>query len=191
MDREINFYQYIKVLDNISSSSEIDEKLIKLFNVYISSNKNFEYNGTYLNDSIDGFKKMIDIYNYKKSDAANIMFQFNSEKILSEDTFIVVDHLFVIKNTILPLNVVDVLEGYITREKEQIHDAMEEHIKKCIVSEMKKINLFNMHKDNIIVKYYNMYIDSQNPIYSTNVKNVLGIDWLEKIKEVEENVREI
>ena len=191
MDREINFYQYIKVLDNISSSCEIDEKLIKLFNVYISSNKNFKYNGTYLNDSIDGFNKMIDVYNYKKADAKNIMLQFNGEKILSEDTFVVVDHLFVIKNTILPLNIVDVLEGFITREKEQIHDVMEEYIKKCLVSEMKKINLFNMREDNIIIKYYNMYIDPQNPIYSVSVKSVLDIDLVEKIKEVDENVREI
>ena len=191
MDREINFYQYIKVLDNISSSSEIDEELIKLFNVYIASNKNFKYNGTYLNDSIDGFNKMIDVYNYKKADAGNIMLQFKGERILSEDAFIIVDHLFVLKNTILPLNVVNVLEGYITQEKEQIHDVMKEHIKKCLVSEMKKINLFNMRKDNIIIKYYNMCIDPQNPIYSASVKNISDIDWLVKIREVEKNAWKI
>ena len=191
MDNEIKFYQFVKVLDKISSSCDIDEDLIQLFNMYISSNKNFKYNGTYLNDSIDGFKSMIEIYNIKKNIACGIMKQFENEKVLSEYTFIIVDHLFVIKNTIAPMSIVDVVEKYITKDKEQIHDVMRENVKRNLMSETKEINLYNMRKDSVIVKYYDMNIDLKNPIYISRVNNALELNWCNRIAKEEENAREV
>ena len=80
---ELKYYRYIHTLNEIFESSiEKYEDEIRLFNEYISSNRNFKYNKTYLNDCINDFFEVCKIFQSKKQKVEkfykNIIEQYES-----------------------------------------------------------------------------------------------------------------
>ena len=95
---ELKYYSYIHTLNEFSESSiEKYEDEIRLFNEYISSNRNFKYNKTYLNDSISDFFEVCKIFQSKKQKVEEFYKNITEQYESLENWYIVVDHLFLIQ----------------------------------------------------------------------------------------------
>ena len=67
-DSDLIYYKYIDTLYNIDNAEiNINKPLLKLFNEYISSNMDFKYNKTYLDDSVEDFVHCINMFKNKRS----------------------------------------------------------------------------------------------------------------------------
>lgn len=142
---ELKYYRYIHTLNEIFESSiEKYEDEIRLFNEYISSNRNFKYNKTYLNDSISDFFEVCKIFQSKKQKVEEFYKNITEQYESLENWYIVVDHLFLIQNNGVIL-LLDELES-----KNSILPNKEAVLKK----ELQLFNLYSMDRKNLIVKYY-------------------------------------
>lgn len=173
MDTEtLVYYKYIKTLDKVSNDDiEQHKELIQLFNEYVSSNRNFKYNKTYLNDSISGFLDICKTFQHRKQIvwkfSKNIKEHYESLK----NWYIVIDHLFLIENNQVVL-IFDELK----------ENASISFTKKAILeNELRIFNLYGMDKNNIVIKYY-LESDSDNIEYTEkyNVKEEIKINSLVK-----------
>ena len=66
-DIDLIYYKYIKTLYNIKDvDTDIDKNILRLFNEYISSNKDFKYNKSYLDDSVEDFMNCVNTFKKKQ-----------------------------------------------------------------------------------------------------------------------------
>ena len=169
MDNEIlEYYKYIKTLDKISEYG-INQygEYIRLFNEYVSSNRNFKYNKTYLNDSIDGFFEICEVFKRKKQILQNFHKKILKDYESLEDWYIVFDHIFLVDGNKMVL-IFDDLNN----------NSLISPIKKSILEkEIALLNLYNMDKYNIVIKYYlNSDIQDINYTEKISLNNEININ---------------
>lgn len=144
-------YEYIKKLDKLAKLQESHKQIIndyiKVFNEYVSSNEQFKYNKTYLNDSIQGFNNMLNIYNRLLKKVKEIHDTLK-KKIYTIDInkrkkfYIVVNHLFVIDDDDISLII------------EKLKICKLEEMKNTLEKELSLLNLHNFSQYNIVITYY-------------------------------------
>ena len=142
---DLIYYQYIQTLNEFSKDDiKRYKKQLQLFNEYLSSNRNFKYNKTYLDDSIDNFFKACETFQMKKAKAENFRKDiFNKYKSIG-NWYIIVDHFYLIDNNggILLFNRLKECDSVMSR-KEII-----------LKEELQLFNLHNIDNRSVIVKYY-------------------------------------
>lgn len=185
MEENLIFYQYLNTLNQMTAKNIKDyEKIIRLFNEFISSNKNFKYNKTYLNDSISDFFCVCEIYQEKKVRAKNYYDFLKNEKFQDklknlysslDEWYIVIDHLFLIDENGIK---------FVLEEIENINQMSE--IKKInLENELLKFNLYDLSKINVIKYYFsssNENIDFTEKYY-LNKENEMMNGILNKLKK--------
>lgn len=143
--KDLKYYQYIKTLNELPKKYiNQSEEIIRLFNEYVASNKNFKYNKTYLNDSISDFFAICEVFEKKKEVVERFQNHININYESLNKWYIIIDHIFLIENSQL-LSVLDALENIYTTPSMK---------KTTLEQELKLFNLYNMDHNNIIVKYY-------------------------------------
>lgn len=75
-------------------NNEIDDRMIKLFNLFLSSNSDYLYNKTYITDLIPSFIKNIKVLKNKKNECYKIADKLKSNS--NTKFFILVDNYFII-----------------------------------------------------------------------------------------------
>lgn len=163
-------YQYLKTLNEIDvdKESKINKKKILLFNEYISSNKNFKYNSTYLNDSVDAFFNVCKVFNSKKKRANKfcklldkMLFKNKLESNYKsvKDWYIVIDHLFLIEKEDEKGN--ELAIKFILNKLEEMNKSNLKNTVKNInlEKELKLFNLYNLHNTDVIKFYFDIEID--------------------------------
>lgn len=85
-----------KIIDEGMNLSFYDGTLIKLFNLFLSSNPNYLYNKTYILDLLDKFKNNIDILKKKREVSKKLLNSFEALTFVNELCFAVIDDYFIL-----------------------------------------------------------------------------------------------
>lgn len=169
-NNDYSFYQYLKTLNeiDIDKESNIYKKLILLFNEYISSNKNFKYNNTYLNDSADTFFSVCKVFDSKKLRANKfcvlldkMLFKNKLESNYKsvKDWYIVIDHLFLIENDDEKGNEL-AIKLVLNKLEEMRKSNLISTVKNInLEKELKLFNLYNLQNTDVIKFYFDIEID--------------------------------
>ena len=157
MDKnELEHYKYIDFLNNLSSYSKDKYKnAIILFNEYISSNRNYKYNKTYLSDSIDDFFRTLDTYFNKREITKKLYKEVQSKNIDLKKYLLVIDNIFVIAESGLSI---------IPKKLEKCN------YKQDIIlsTELRYFKLFNFNSHFIVVNYYS-YEDYKSLMFTEKI----------------------
>ena len=177
MNREnIEHYDYINTIESMTSilsksdseddsgkSSDVilndhDKNLIILFNKYISSNRNFKYNGTYLNDMLEKFENSCKKYKVIKEKAEEIKQSIEDKYLSMSGCYIVINHVFAIYETANVLHIDTVLNQINEIKRIKVKDKAKAKAKELnLWNELKNFNLYDMDDRNIIISYYGKY----------------------------------
>mgnify|MGYP004657235163 CR=1 FL=1 len=153
----MNSFDFIKeessLIDFVINNNYIDDRIIKLFNLFLCSNPHYLYNKTYVTDLIPKFIENINILRDKKNECYNIvnkLRKFNNDKF-----FILVDNYFII----IPDNnksVVSYYELYNDILDEKLNDNSNKinEIKTIISSYSQCLNLFNIDKEKMKLRIF-------------------------------------
>lgn len=185
MEEDLIFYQYLNTLNQMTAKNiQGYEKIIRLFNEFISSNKNFKYNKTYLDDSISDFFRVCEIYHEKKERAEKYCYFLENEKFHEKlkkhysslnEWYIVIDHLFLIDENGFKL-VLNEIEN--TKHLSKIK-------KINLENELQKFKLHDLSKVNVIKYYFsssNENIDFTEKYYLTKENEMMNV-ILNKLKK--------
>lgn len=189
MEEDLIFYQYLNTLNQMTAKNiQGYEKIIRLFNEFISSNKNFKYNKTYLDDSISDFFRVCEIYHEKKKRAEKYCCFLKNEKFHEKlkkyysalnEWYIVIDHLFLIDENGFK---------FVLEEIENTNQLSK--LKKInLENELQKFNLHDLSKINVIKYYFsssNENIDFTEKYYLTKENEMMNgiLNKLKKEKSV-------
>ncbi len=93
MPNDLIYYEYI---NDLCDTDIVDEKLLRLFSVYISSNRDFKYNATYLIDSIEKFKDNIAAFQRKREKVIRFAEILSKQYVTPCNWIIILDDVFII-----------------------------------------------------------------------------------------------
>lgn len=154
---EIFYYEYIDDLCNIDIK---DEKLLPLFSIYISSNKDFKYNATYLTDSIASFKKTVEIFQNKKEKVQKFAENLITKYSAPCDWCMIFDDVFLIDSYFRFTTLITFIKNFSSSNDEKMLYILE-IIKK---NHLTQFNLFSLNSKKVKVVYYNL-VDKRNYSY--------------------------
>ncbi len=110
-NKKLKHYEYLKFLDRYTELSDSDKEIVNLFNTYLSNNKNFKYNSTYLQDSIIPFSTAIESFHYKKRKIMEFKDMLSSDYYSLAGWFIIFDNVYVITDKIEVILLVELLNS--------------------------------------------------------------------------------
>lgn len=147
-------------------NNEIDDKIIKLFNLFLSSNSNYLYNKTYITDLIPRFIKNIEVLRDKKNECYKIADKLKENS--NTNFFILVDNYFIImpndeKNVVsyfeLCNNKFNKKGDYSTFKRSQV--------KKKMTRYLESLDLFNINEKNMKLR---IFFKENDFVYTINNK---------------------
>lgn len=134
-------------------NNDIDDKIIKLFNLFLSSNSDYLYNKTYITDLIPMFIKNMKVLRDKKNECYKIATKLK----VSSNTkfFILVDNYFII----MPDDEQSVVSYYelcnkIFNEKLNGNTLKRKEIQKRVYTYLKSLDLFNVNEQKMKLRVF-------------------------------------
>lgn len=134
-------------------NNDIDDKIIKLFNLFLSSNSDYLYNKTYITDLIPMFIKNMKVLRDKKNECYKIATKL---KVRSNTKFfILVDNYFII----MPDDEQSVVSYYelcnkIFNEKLNGNTLKRKEIQKRVYTYLKSLDLFNVNEQKMKLRVF-------------------------------------
>lgn len=192
----MNSFDFIKEESSLIDfviNNNIDDSIIKLFNLFLCSNPDYLYNKTYITDLIPKFTENINILRDKKKECYNIVNElrkFNNDKF-----FILVDNYFII----IPDNSKRVVSYYelcsnISDDKSSGNTIKIKQIKEQIYNYLQYLDLFNLNKEKMKLRiFFNendfVFVINKNSTqnYIDNLKTEIDIFIEECLKYGESN----
>ena len=143
-DFDVKYYKYIETLYNINDvEADINKPILKLFNEFISSNRDFKYNKTYLDDSIEDFVNCVDVFKKKQLYVEKIKKKLLRKYKHLQKWIIVIDNIFMIDSSCKLILLTHVIESYNNKTKYVLKEQLEQ------------FNFYSMNNNNIKIYYYN------------------------------------
>lgn len=164
---ELIHYEYI---DDLCSIDIMDEKLLQIFSIYISSNRDFKYNTTYLIDSIANFKNIIETFRNKKERIIKFSESLSKNYVTPCDWIIILDDVFLIDNYFRFSTLTTFVKNYNSANGKNSSQVSE----KIIKYHLKQFNLFSLKHKEIKVVYYNL-TDERNYSYMGDFSDQLKL----------------
>lgn len=163
-DIDLNYYKYIKTIYDIKN---IDQDLLRLFNEYISSNKDFKYNKSYLDDSIGDFMECVNAFKRKQEFVKNTKKSLSKKYKSLNNWIIILDNVFMIDSQFNLSLLTDTINSY------------NDKTKYILKQQLEQFNLYSMDHNNIKIYYYNTqseadYTQSKNINKSFNILNLVS-----------------
>lgn len=158
-------------------NNEIDDRIIKLFNLFLSSNSDYLYNKTYITDLIPSFIKNMKILRNKKNECYKIAYKLKANSNIN--FFILVDNYFII----MPddeENVVSYHElcSKISEEKLNLNTFKRIQIKEKVSTYLEFLDLFNINEKKMKLR---IFFKENDFVYIIN--NKLKKEDIEKLSE--------
>lgn len=170
----LSYYGYIKELYRIADISEEQIMLLNAYNAYISSNKDFKYNKTYLDDSIDNFKLCLLAFRDKLKLTRDFAERLSKKYDSLNNWIIIVDDVFIIDSKFNFSLLIDKIKS-------------EDEVSGILVKCLEKFNLFSLNKNYIKVMYFDQ-INNRDYTESLKMKDSIEILYLVS-KELKEKVK--
>ena len=144
-DSDLIYYKYIDTLYNIDNAEiNINKPLLKLFNEYISSNTDFKYNKTYLDDSVEDFVHCINMFKNKRSFVEKTKKELLKEYKHLQNWIIILDNIFTIDSLCDQTLLTHIIDCY-----------DDNNTKYVLKNQLEQFNFYSMNTNNIKIYYYN------------------------------------
>ncbi len=160
MDKnELTQYKYIKIINNLSGIIEKDKNLITLFSEFISNNKDFRYNKTYLTDQIQDFTKCVENFNKKRDKIQEFNSNLKNKYKSLKDWVIILDNVFIIDSDFKVKLLVDKIAELNKLKKISIDENHKIKIQGDIINlsqYVSEFKLFNIDENKIFIRYLNI-----------------------------------
>lgn len=158
-------------------NNDIDDRIIKLFNLFLSSNSDYLYNKTYITDLIPRFIKNMKVLRDKKNECYKIADELKASS--NTNFFILVDNYFII----MPDDEQSVVSYYelcskILNEKSSGNTTKREQIQKRICTYLKSLDLFNVNEQKMKLRVFFNEDD-----FVCVINNKLQKDDIDKLSE--------
>ncbi|WP_196001955.1 hypothetical protein [Clostridium sp. 1001271B_151109_B4] len=163
------------LIDYGVEKKEVDDKIIKLFNLFLSSNSDYLYNKTYITDLIPKFIKKLEVLKNKKNECCKIGDKLKENN--NTNFFILADNYYII----LPMygtNVISYNElcSMISTDSKGVN--ILQKIKKDINSYIEPLDIYNIDEKKIHLR---IFYKEDNFVYIINRK--LGTKDIEILSE--------
>ncbi|MCI2779607.1 hypothetical protein ACQR22_09645 [Clostridium perfringens] len=147
-----------KIIDYGISINKFDDKIIKLFNLFLTSNPNYLYNKTYILDFLDDFKKNVETLKDKLNKSKAEAEKLKGITCKYAEWFAIVDDYFIIypslKNKCFSYcEFVDLLQKQRDKEMRIKLEKIKNIINKYIICN----NLYNIKSNSTIRVFYNNF----------------------------------
>lgn len=168
-------YDYIRKIYEMVEVSEEHVRLLNSYNNYICGNKNFVYNKSYLDDSIDNFKLCLSTFankvKFTKDFAENLSEKYDS----LNNWIIIVEDVFMIDSNFKFSLLIDKITG-------------SDGFSNTLMKSLEKFNVFYLNKEYIKFMYFNQ-IDNRDYTEFLEMKDSIRILNLvsKELKEKEYN----
>lgn len=143
-DIDLIYYKYIKTLYNIKDvDTDIDKNILRLFNEYISSNKDFKYNKSYLDDSVEDFINCVNTFKKKQKFVEEAKEKLSKKYKSLQKWIIIFDNIFIVDSSYTLSLLTDII------------DNCDNKIKYILNQQIEQFNFYSTNHNNIKIYYYN------------------------------------
>lgn len=162
------YFKYLKTLFSLDLNLELNFNVLKVFCEYISSNKNFKYNKTYLKDSINPFLETVQNLQYKNKICQAFANSLSQKYENFANWVIIIDDIFFIDENFKTHLIFDLIESDFYPElKLQVY--------------LSKFNLYSQNKNKLVFNYVNL--KSKDQIDYTKRYNIADISLFSLVEK--------
>ncbi len=140
-EQKEEFYLYMHTLLNLDLTEQNDD-LLKLFSTFISSNRDFKYNHSYLLDSIPDFWEHVDTFQKKRTFCQELAKAWQKKYTSLNDWVVFVDNAFVIDSSFHTSLIIDSCS---------VSESQQQNAYKILET----FNLFSLDRDIVQLIFFN------------------------------------